>query len=291
MRQFRSSRLPRLAPMLAGVAAAALLLGAQPARAEGVPTSFVLTFTDQSRSGNPELGRLAAQRLSDALLRYGARAVVPDGRLNETARELKFRAPFNQNQRLLLAAKLDAHQAIFGSVSSVRFDPGPEAQGHVRMTVVIESPATGAPLHALVVEGSSKIHKEADQASLLQEALDHASAQVASVLQVNTVVGAPFLIASAQGTPAPGTPAPVAPNGVSTAPVVNGVTVDELGATVPPPVVVDAAGIDRDFGTTRRRRQIISTRTARTLVGGILLLALLGVATGGPLGALGPALN
>lgn len=297
MRHLSASRLPRLGPALMTglLVTSSLALAASPARAESAPVAYVLSFNNSTRVTQPDLGRMAAQRIAANLEKAGARTVVPEGRIQEVIQELEVTAPFNQATRLQLATKLEAQQVVHGSVTSARFTPAPHVRAKVRLMVVIETPSAAQPqIQALSVEGSSKLRTEhTDDAALLEEAMDNAAGQLATTLRpAGSIAGVPVRVASAVPTVA--APVLTVPTSVVGIPVVtqppapegaNGALID---ITEAPKVVVDAAGIDRDMGAVRRRRGLITTRTARNAVGGVLLLAILGLATGGPLGALGP---
>jgi hypothetical protein len=135
MRQFRSLGFPRLAPTLVTgiLAASSLLLGPAPVRAEGAPTVCVLSLNNLARPSDPELGKLAAQRLASALEKTGARTVVAEARVQEALAELEGEAPYDRVGRFQLAAKVEAGQVIYGSFFSTRFTKAPKAQGRVRL--------------------------------------------------------------------------------------------------------------------------------------------------------------
>src|SRR5688500_5628877 len=164
MRQFRSPGLPRLAPALVMgvVAASSLLLGPAPARAEGAPTVCVLSLNNLARPSDPELGKLAAQRLASALEKTGTRTIVSEARLQEALVELEGEAPYDRVNRFQLAAKVEAGQVIYGTFFSTRFAKAPKAQGRVRLMVMVEAPGSGQ-VQALSIEGAGPVHKVAKE--------------------------------------------------------------------------------------------------------------------------------
>jgi hypothetical protein len=234
---------------------------------------------------------MASRSFTKALEKTAGRTVIPHGRLEEAVSTLQLEAPYDRSERAQIAAKVEADHALYGNISTALVSKGPKSKAFVRILVMLEFVDKGVPkektgIQALSVEGNSPTHPDGtEEAVMLQEAIDDAASRLGQFANSTrawgaaTAAGIPVDIASAAGT-VPASPAAGAPPaGVSALPTVNAKEVSDK-IQPPPPVVVDAPGIDRDFGTLRRKSSIFTTKTLRTLAGGVLLLGILWIGGG-----------
>lgn len=304
MRQFRSPRSRQLtSAILAGMILGPYLAAAAPAQAakkpkEAVvaaqqgptPALYVMAFQNNTRFQKLDLGRMASRSFTSALMKTGGRTVIPYGRLQEAVASLELESPFDRAERAKIAAKVEADHALYGNISTALVSKGPKSKAFVRILVMLEFVDKGVAkektgIQALSVEGNSPTHPDGtDEALMLQEAIDDAARKLAQFANATrawgaTVAGIPVDIASAAGG-VPGSPdAGPAPEGVAPLPTVNAKEVSDK-IQPPPPVVVDAPGVDRDFGTLRRRSNLFTTKMLRTFIGGVLLLGILWIGGG-----------
>jgi hypothetical protein len=305
VRQFRSSRFRQLTPaLLAGiVAGSCLAFSAGPASAAKsavktvaaeapAPTLYVLAFHNNTKYQDVDLGHMLSRSFSHSLEKTGGRTVIPDARLHEAVADLKLEAPFDRVARAQIASKVEADQVLYGNISTALITAAPKAKAFIRVMVMVEFVDKGVfkdktAVQALSVEGNSEVHATAvSNEVLLQEAIDDAASRLSQFAASTrawgaTAAGQPYDVASNAPTAGPTGGAVAPPAGVSALPTVTAKSVSDT-IQPPPPVVVDAPGIDRDEGTAKRRRQLIATKTLRTLVGGIMLLGLLWLAGTGP---------
>jgi hypothetical protein len=310
VRQFRSSRFRQLTPaLLTGIVAGSCLAfsagPASAAKSEGksaaktvaaeapAPTLYVLAFHNNTKYQDVDLGHMLSRSFSHGLEKTGGRTVIPDARLHEAVADLKLEAPFDRIARAQIAGKVEADQVLYGNISTALITAAPKAKAFIRVMVMVEFVDKGVfkdktAVQALSVEGNSEVHATAvSNEILLQEAIDDAANRLSQFAASTRAWGAtaasqPYDVASNAPTAGPAAGPGAPPPGVSALPTVTAKSVSDT-VQPPPPVVVDAPGIDRDEGTAKRRRQIIATKTLRTLVGGIMLLGLLWLAGTGPM--------
>jgi hypothetical protein len=290
-----------LTPYLAlPVCAAAVEQGgvASPAAAdsEAVGKSLcVVDFSDLSSPGGAGLGRVAAGQFSSQLGEMHRWTVAPDAHLREGVARLKLALPLDRPARVRLAADSGSEQVVFGTITTARIQEKPARQAYVRMMVLVEDARTGELLQSAISEGTSGPNQAAtippDQ--LYAEAITNAAASFARYLAEPKV---PEFV----GPPAPGdlavdrsvqedAPLPQREPSATATRIVTDKEAKQVFASVssPDPVVIDIprTGLE-ESGTVRR--PLLSNRTLKLLVGGILFAGLLYLGGAGGVGSTRP---
>lgn len=290
-----------LTPYLAAPAYAAAGAGAATASptvsgSEAAAKSLcVVDFNELVGPGGVGLGRIAADRFASQLGEMHDWSVVPDARLQEGVARLKLALPLDRTDRVRLAAAAGSDQVVYGTITAARIQEKPARQAYVRMMVLVEDARTGELLQGAISEGTSGLNGAATSApnQLYSEAITNAAASFARYLAEPK---APELV----GPPAPAN-LPVDRSIQEDAPVAQGepaatatrIVTDkgakQLFASVssPDPVVIDIpnTGLEPSGSV---HRPLLSNRTLKLLVGGILFAGLLYLGGGGGIGSTRP---
>jgi hypothetical protein len=289
-----------LAPYVA-VPAGAAVMNQEPAAAPPgapAPTSIktlcVPDFSDLSRSGGEGLGRIAAGRFSDQLAEMQHWSVLPDSGLRERAAKLKLALPLDRAARMRLAADAGSEQVVYGTITTARIQEKPAHQAYVRMMVLVEDARTGALLQSAVSEGTSALNPPATASrdQLYAEALTNAAASFARYLAeppAPELMGPPHLTEAPDRSIQEDRPAPQREPSATATRVVTDQEAKKVFAdiTSPAPVVIDIPRTGLEEGGSVRR-PLLSNRTLKLLVGGILFAGLLYLGGGGGIGSTRP---
>jgi hypothetical protein len=273
---------------------------ATPAPASALPDNTgkalcVLDFSDLSRSGGEGLGRMAAGRFSSQLEEMQRWTVLPDARLRERVTKLSLAMPLDRAARVRLAADAGSDQVIYGTITTARLQEKPAGQAYVRMMVLIEDAKTGELLQGAISEGTSALNQPTTvtREQLFTEAMGNAAASFARYLAEPKAPVAP----EAPATPAAAVdrsvqadaPAPPREPIATATRIVTDKEAQQVFASVgtPTPVVIDIPNTGLEAGGTVRR-PLISNRTLKLLVGGLLFAGLLYIGGGGGIGSTRP---
>lgn len=255
----------------------------------------VLDFSDLSRSGGEGLGRVAANRFSSQLEKLQRWTVLPDAKLRERVAKLSLAMPLDRAARVRLAADAGSDQVIYGTITTARLQEKPARQAYVRMTVLIEDAKTGELLQGAVSEGTSAPNQPASvqREQLFAEAMGNAAASFARYLAEPKTPVAPESPATPTGTVdrsvQADAPAPQREPVATPTRIVTDKEAQQVFASVgtPNPVVIDIPNTGLEASGTVRR-PLISNRTLKLLVGGLLFAGLLYIGGGGGIGSTRP---
>jgi len=290
-----------LTPYLAAPAYAAAELGApaiSPAASDSVVAAkslCVVDFSNLSGPGRAGLGRVAAGQFASQLSEMHLWTVASDSRLQEGVARLKLVMPLDRAARVRLAADSGAEQVVYGTITTARIQEKPSRQAYVRMMVLVEDAKSGELLQGAISEGTSGINLPATVGNdqLYSEAVTNAAASFARYLAEPKV---PELV----GPPAPASlpadrsiqedaPAPQREPLASATRIVTDKEAKQVFASVssPDPVVIDIphTGLEASGAV---RRPLLSNRTLKLLVGGILFAGLLYLGGAGGIGSTRP---
>jgi hypothetical protein len=266
--------------LLALTSAIAVLSGIVlvPAQASQAGSVCVVEFADLSGTGSG-LGTAAAERF--------AQSVTGTGTLARSSP-----AP-SRAARAEAAGVVGAQRVVYGTITSVKVTEGRDRQAFVRLTVMVEEAVSGRLLLGSHSEGASAPRKGAvSREELLREAFTNAAESFASYLADPDSVrraSTPKVVTAAEAriqkdTPPPDGSARPAALLSASAPV----RLQLQNVPTPDPVVVDIPGGSLDGRRDTDRRSIISDRTLKMLVGGVMFVGLLYLAGTGGIGATRP---
>lgn len=167
-----------LAWLLALLMVAPYLVCPRPAMAQrSTLSAYVLDFNNRTKVGGALLGRVAAAQVSLQLSDSLNWEVVPESQLQRRIQELALQPPYGREDRVQIAAGVDAAAVVYGSILDARVSTGSMPQAYVRLQVLVEDVSTGVLINGALVEGRStpRMGYTGDADILLEEALGKAA--------------------------------------------------------------------------------------------------------------------
>lgn len=252
----------------------------------------ILDFSDLSRSADHNLGRVAASRFSSQLTEMQRWAVIPDAQLRERVGKLRLTMPLDRTARLRVAADSGADQVVYGTLTTARLQEKPARQAYVRVMVLVEDAKTGELLQSAISEGTSGVNpaETMSKDALFAEAMTNAAASFARYLaEPKTPAPAALPAPVTDRTVQEDTPAPLREPSATATRIVTEKEAQQAFASVssPDPVVIDIPNTGLEANGVVRR-PLLSNRTLKLLVGGILFAGLLYLGGGGGIGSTRP---
>jgi len=254
----------------------------------------VVEFGNVSRAGDADLGAVAAARFTRSLARTDAMRVVEAGATLEKSSVRLAGAPGRQ-ARAQLAESSGAGRVVYGTITSASVSKGRERRATVRMTVLVEEARSGRLLFGAVSEGVSApaaAGTTMDRSALLSDALTNAAESFSRYFvdpeAVSSAAG-PRVVCEGDDPRVQQDalqPTRAAQPTALLNPEQQRQRLADIGT--PAPVVVDIPGGSLEGRRDPERRMLLSNKTLKMLVGGVLFMGLIYLAGAGGVGATRP---